>query len=390
METRVLKQPEIQLGAILENFLSQDEIKKVVLVSAFVSLRTILRMREKLAGLKAIGAKVVFNLGIDLFGTSKNVLEEIVQWNCDTFITHNAVKYVTFHPKVYILETAAKAIVIVGSNNLTEGGMYTNSELALLQEYDLRTERELYDSNVASIGDFAQPTESGTTKRLSHELIKALVDAKLVVDETEARRKSEKIVENISVSEAITRNNPFEAKIVKFPPLPSIQKRKEEKTRKKRVPQINGKTIRPIPPGVLVWKKQLSASDALQVSGNTNPVGGVRLTQAGFLVGGSPIDQTQYFRQLFDDYEWEKRGKHEDQEHTFVPIRTKVGKKDYGIVNFEISHKPSGEAGQGNYTTQLHWGTIFSRVIREQNLTGKTLRLYETPGAEVDFLLEIK
>lgn len=40
-----------------------------------------------------------------------------------------------------------------------------------------------------------------------------------------------------------------------------------------------------------------------------------------------------------------------------------------------ISHKPSGEAGQHNYTTILHWSGL-AETIRQLNLVGKTFNLY--------------
>jgi hypothetical protein len=62
---------------------------------------------------------------------------------------------------------------------------------------------------------------------------------------------------------------------------------------------------------------------------------------------------------------------------------------DHGIRNFEISHKPSGEAGQDNYTTILRWGRDFVSTVQRENLTGAILSIYETPEEEAGFLIEI-
>jgi hypothetical protein len=144
------------------------------------------------------------------------------------------------------------------------------------------------------------------------------------------------------------------------------------------------------PKGVLVWKKTLPKTDALQVRAGSHHVGGVRLTQAKFEnLPGHRIDQTTYFRQLFAEYGWEPEpGKYSDQEHTFVPMQTIIRGKDYGIHNFEISHKPSGEAGQDNYTTILRWGE-FSATVVQENLTDTVFSLYETPEGDAKFLIDI-
>jgi hypothetical protein len=147
----------------------------------------------------------------------------------------------------------------------------------------------------------------------------------------------------------------------------------------------------PRPPGVLVWRKTLPRTDALQVNVGSHHVGGVRLTQARFEdTDGQRIDQTTYFRRLFADYHWEHEpGRHTDQEHTFVPMRIIIRGMDYGIRNFELSHKPSGEAGQANYTTILRWGREFNPIVEREDLTGAVFSLYETSEESADFLIDI-
>lgn len=145
------------------------------------------------------------------------------------------------------------------------------------------------------------------------------------------------------------------------------------------------------PAGVLVWRKTLPQTDALQVNEGSHHVGGVRLTQARFEnPPGVRIDQTTYFRQLFADYPWEREpGRHRDQEHAFVPMRIIIRGRDYGVRNFEVSHKPSGEAGQANYTTILRWGREFNPTVLRENLTDTVFSLYETAEPDADFLIEI-
>jgi hypothetical protein len=338
-----------------------------------------------------LGADVVFNIGFDLFGTSKNVLDELSQWNCSVFLTHNALPRVTFHPKVYLVEAENTAVVIVGSNNLTDGGMYTNCETATLTTFKLPDEQEQYDEFLSAIRNLVNPVESGTTKPLTPDLLVSLVNAGLILNESESRRRSEKQKSEFASTTHQGSSNPFDAVPVVLPPLNGKSLRTRE-TEAWGVPSETDVTeaSQILPTGALVWEKKLPPSDVLIATGRTNPVGGVRLTQAGFKVAGAPIQQTLYFRQLFNDYHWEQRGRYKDQEHTFVPMRVRIGSTDHGIIRFEISHKPTGEAGQGNYTSMLHWGKSFSPKIRERDLTNYQLRLFETPGFEVDFFLDIQ
>jgi hypothetical protein len=62
---------------------------------------------------------------------------------------------------------------------------------------------------------------------------------------------------------------------------------------------------------------------------------------------------------------------------------------DYGLHELSISHKPSGEAGQGNYTTMLHWKDL-GEIVRDMNLIGKTFKLYAPPHGQTEpFFIEI-
>lgn len=103
------------------------------------------------------------------------------------------------------------------------------------------------------------------------------------------------------------------------------------------------------------------------------------------------IDQTTYFRNLFNDFDWESEPRgHDDQEHTFVPMRIIIRGHDYGIRNFEISHKPSGEAGQANYTTILRWGRNFTNIIEQATIANTIFSLYQTPDTDAPFFIEIE
>jgi HKD family nuclease len=385
----IVSQPEKQLGKVIDDLIPDSSpCKKIVFVSAFVALRTILRLREKILYQKDQGAEIIFNIGFDLFGTSKNVFDELNTWNCNVFVTHNSLPRVTFHPKMYLIETVRSATIIIGSNNLTDGGMFTNFENSSLASFLLPQENIQYQKYLNSVNNLINPTESGTTKKLSQPLIDKLSRAGLIINESEARKRSEKQRRKFFNESLLP--DPFEARPVAFPPLPSIEIRRSAEEQVAPVTSDDFLSTTPLPSGLLVWEKVLPQSDVLQADGGTNPVGGVRLTQAKFRVNNLLIDQTQYFRQLFNSYPWEQHGQYIDQEHTFVPMRIQIGQTDYGVINFEISHKPSGEAEQGNYTTILHWGRRFSPIIRSSHIVGHKLRLYETPEGEVDFFIDIQ
>src|SRR5208283_2600957 len=93
--------------------------------------------KHLLASLKAFikrGGAARFIIGVDIENTSKEGLEDLLSLDapgqCSTFFHHNESE-VTFHPKLYLLAGVERARLIVGSNNLTESGLFTNTEAGL-------------------------------------------------------------------------------------------------------------------------------------------------------------------------------------------------------------------------------------------------------------------
>nr|WP_198047978.1 phospholipase D family protein [Cupriavidus taiwanensis] len=389
-------QPESQLGREISDLLdSETRFTRIVLVSAFVGLRTILRLRAPLLQHLEHGAALRSVVGIDLGGTSREVLEELLRWGSETLVLHNALPRATFHPKAYLFESVDAATLFVGSNNLTDGGFYTNYEAATRFDFELPADRNEYLELLRPLNPFLNPN-GPTVRLLDADLIRTLVARDELPSEAEARQRRSEQTQNRQRDGDIPQS-PFAAVATHLPPLLPQDLRAAEPAnpRAPEPPRVQRpRHRRPLPSGVLVWRKVLPRSDALQVDEGTAHVGGVRLTQARFEnPPGVRIDQTTYFRNLFADYHWETetgRRRNTDQEHTFVPMRMVIRGTDHGVHNFEISHKPTGEAGQDNYTTILRWGRHFNPIIQRENLTGAELSLYEvTAGDDADFLINI-
>jgi len=87
------------------------------------------------ASLRA-GGKWDFIVGLDFSQTEGEVLKNLLQWSNRFKDSFSFVCYSdpsinrapTFHPKVYIFETLNKAAAMVGSSNLTSGGLSSNVE----------------------------------------------------------------------------------------------------------------------------------------------------------------------------------------------------------------------------------------------------------------------
>ena len=187
MNVDYITQPDTQLGKVLSDMLDAvPSASRIVFVSAFVSLQTIMRVKQQVLDLKGNGVDVRFVLGIDLSGTSQEVLQEIHRWNIDVRIVKHRIPGHTFHPKLYLFEWEAQGTIIIGSNNLTEGGFFGNYEGAACVTYTLPEEAETFDNAYNELRRFLEP-EGPVSYQLTEELLTELVDRGEVPTEAEAR-----------------------------------------------------------------------------------------------------------------------------------------------------------------------------------------------------------
>ena len=300
MKISTVSQPEIQLGNEIDALLEQDVVyPRIVFVSAFVALGTILRLRERLLGRMHDGANLRFSVGIDFGGTSREVLEELLRWECETVVCHHPSPRATFHPKVYLFESTASATLFVGSNNLTDGGFYSNFEAATRYDFDLPADKAEYERLIGPLTPFLEP-QGATAQQLNAQLIATLLARGELPSEADERqrRRAQRAVRRAGGENA--HESPFRTDLMPpLPPLLPVALRKEMRDRA--APQTEVQPVEqppqqlpphavepvgqpevpvaPLPVGILVWRKKLTRSDASDVGPNTHPKAQVVLSQ---------------------------------------------------------------------------------------------------------------
>jgi HKD family nuclease len=189
MQVNFIAQPLQQLGALLNAALDTASAPtSVVLVSAFASLQAVLRLKVRLHALQAGGAAVRVVVGVDMGGTSKEVLKELATWPVEVFVFKNRKGGVTFHPKLYIVEAAQAAEVFLGSNNLTDGGLYGNYEGAVRVSYELPLDAGEFTKAKTQLSKFINPALP-VGRRLDTEYLELLLLRRDIPDEAEARKR---------------------------------------------------------------------------------------------------------------------------------------------------------------------------------------------------------
>ena len=187
MRVEYIAQPDTQLGLVLAEMLESDpKPSRVVFVSAFVGLQTVIRIKEGILDLHASGADIRFVLGIDLGGTSQEVLKELLDWTVDVYVVKHRVPGHTFHPKLYLFEWHDRATIIVGSNNLTEGGFFRNYESVALVTYFIPSDGAAFTEACRSLDRFLHPG-GPTACKLTDDLLGKLIANKEIPTEAEAR-----------------------------------------------------------------------------------------------------------------------------------------------------------------------------------------------------------
>src|SRR3972149_194902 len=179
-----IAQPSDQLGKILAQLLDIKP-KRAIFVSAFVGLQTIVRIKDQVLNLRRIGSDIRFVLGIDLGGTSQEVLKELLNWNICVCIVKHRIPGHTFHPKLYLFEWDNRAEIIIGSNNITEGGFFGNYEGCARITYRLPDDSSEFKRACAELKRFIFP-DGPTVYKLTRDFLKELIARKEVPTEAEA------------------------------------------------------------------------------------------------------------------------------------------------------------------------------------------------------------
>lgn len=138
-------------------------------------------------------------VGVDLGGTSSEGLEALIDAlgeSGELFVSHDENTFTTFHPKIYFFEGPKKSILIVGSGNLTQGGLYSNDEGFAILELDTfdPDDRAVIDQYKENFEKWCNE-EFDTVRRVNRDFIESLKDAGYVSSETMAPLESDDAAE---------------------------------------------------------------------------------------------------------------------------------------------------------------------------------------------------
>jgi len=131
-----------RVGDVLNSKLRQTNYDRFRFVVAYLRVSGLGRILESMNALVERGGSISGAVGIDQKLTSIEALETLGQISSTSTIFYTKSGF-TFHPKLYLLSGRNEATAIIGSSNLTCGGLFQNVELSALIDFDLLANGDL-------------------------------------------------------------------------------------------------------------------------------------------------------------------------------------------------------------------------------------------------------
>lgn len=337
-------------------------LTRLDVVVAWAKRSGLSRLKRDLETIGTRGAETRIIVGIDEGGATRQGLELARALFGTVHVFHDRSGR-TFHPKVYLARGDTSARLMVGSHNLTAGGVYFNYEAGLEAELELPDDAGL----LASVQEYIDRLHADTQLCLEltdDVMTELLTNPRYRIQNEDARgrpaaeNKPEELDSDVDVDDEEAAGAPsiFGASAESKRPDPGTGSLIKKAVAKKAggappAPQVPQHPMH----GVVVkrWFKALSASDAQHPpKAGSNVTGVLRLVQAGHA-----IDQTRYFRHdLFVALPWAGTPKARGLfEQTVVPFEVVIGGTSLGTHNLRVDDAAYREAGQGNHTSVLHW-----------------------------------
>jgi HKD family nuclease len=345
------------------------------------------------AAIKPIAAKTRFFIGIRNDITSIQAVKRLLAMKVNLYAVDTGSRNILFHPKLYMAASATKASVIIGSANLTFGGLHNNIEVSTCMDLDLSNAADKkFRDNV--INAFAAMLKNHTRHVFlikDNQHADELFDSGRLTDETLIPAPS--ITSSVKKGERddlprmkLIHVNRQRTKVSVTKPVQATTPKKPTKVAQAvAVPPVSGVRY-------LVWEsKALSERDLNIPTGtNTAATGSMGLKKGA--LDDDKIDHRHYFRDVvFAHLTWMPDPPPKKWERAFANFELVVKNINYGVFNLKLSHNTDQNSisyQQKNFMTQLHWGDA-KKYIAKSDLLGRILYLYRKDTNPPEFTIEI-
>lgn len=361
-------------------------VEEVILSVAFVNEDGVRLIENKL---HQYANKTKIFSGIRNDVTSRQGLSRLLRLGVSLYAVDTGARNIIFHPKLYLVRGSKQTRLLIGSANLTLGGLNNNIEASLILDLDLDNSSDrkfvskienqllklpvLYNDNVFLIESEAQLLALQTSGRL--------------LDESETSPPRPTTTASAPSTDPIPR--------IKLEVLPL-----HRSSRRAKAQPVVHRRIRGTPQAQkqsqvstnleLVWQSKPLEKRDLNISDKK----GTHLTGAMSLDKGllaRDVDHRHYFREeVFAHLNWTS-GDSSNREKAEARFQLIIKGIYYGEFLLHISHNAdtsSKSYKQHNAMTDLKWGSLREYVARP-DIIGRTLTLFRDETDPKRFVLEI-
>lgn len=307
------------------------------------------------------------------------------------YVFDTGTRYILFHPKLYLAVGNLVGKLIIGSANLTLGGLSNNVEASVIADFDITVEEDKRVIDEISEVMTGLPDEypAHVTQIRSDKQIEELLTSGRIVDENQ-------------LPPVTPANLAPDLNADTIPPIKLKVPTRRRKLTKARLtppakPQATPVTKASVDTGTLnlgrlydlVWEsKPLTRRDlTIPDEAGTNPTGSINLDK-GLLA--DEIDHRHYFRdELFDKLTWTPRRSTVDEASAkFVIVLKGISLGEFDLSIHHTTSQTSAAYIQNNAMTRLSWGSVRTLIARP-DLIGRALRLYQNRSDTSRYLIEI-
>jgi hypothetical protein len=264
---------------------------------------------------------------------------------------------------------------VIGSGNLTRGGLYTNYEGAVVVDLNLDVDEDAKClGEIRSYYDRLRAVEEAC-QHLTTGLIEDLEKDPRIVVTSEAKQEPGGRSLDVRKSELFG-NTPVKG-LLGAPPLPIGEEPDDDAgddflAEEPKPPGRDFMREEREPQATMRWWKKLTISDAHRKPPPSHQRNYVALTKAQF-----DIDWRTWFRhELLGALDWstEPMSSGQTKEVTVARFEVYVDGEHVGRRNLRFDHAPHRIAGQNNAPTYLNWSSMLT-VIEAADFTGWWLEL---------------
>lgn len=386
-------------GRDLRDFLdavaADPAINELDVVVAWAKRSGLRRVRTQLEAVRDRPGKSRLIVGIDEGGATRQGLELAREIFSSVHVFHDN-SWRTFHPKIYLAVGADRALLLVGSNNLTAGGVFYNYEAALECVLSLPADQALVDEVRTYIDRLY--ADGDVCKQLDDALLEELVsNPRYRVRDEDASKTAggpgagdDLPPEDVDLEPDDPEPAPGSifgksAEPKRADPMPVKAAAKKATA----VKNAGGMAKAPAPPkkagpakaaakkaplagagvGAVTrkrWFKKMSHSDAQQPKTTKSNIKGI--VTLGSDRGRHPINPATYFRDVFfSNLTWTSTPVPKGvKESASFDAEIVVNGSVVGTYTLTVDHQTSRISGQSNVPTWLHWED-FGQYLRAHN-----------------------